>query len=548
MLRPDARRVGELFDAVVDLGPEETRRYLDDECAGDLALRDAVERLVAHDRRADADFLAPRPALLSAVMQEQRAQAEKVAPSAAPAHDEPMVTARIGRFAVVRKLGEGAMGVIYMGYDDMLDRRVAIKLLRPSVTGAGWILREGKALGRLAHPNVVAIHEAGEHEGRVYLTMEFVEGSTLRAFLAERERPFSEVLGLFLEAGRGLAAVHDAGLVHRDFKPDNVIVGKDGRPRIVDFGVASLARPGGERNGEARQEVEAQGRSGALEVSLLPRGAMAGTPAFMAPEQLRGERATQASDQWSYCAALYRAAYGAPPFSLDGDFVALARRVQEGAPEIPAQRSKVPAWLGPIVLRGLGKEPASRFPSMHALLEAIEAHLPRDPEVDRRVMRRELVILRVGLLGVAVVVGAFISRTAIHSGGTVALAALASAASLAMVLLIITLRWRRLSQNRLGRRTARILIGAEAAIFVHRLIALRFGTRLDHVLVNDLVLLAAIVGTIAMVSERRMALAAAIAMVGALVGLFLPSAASAAYVVASVLVLVLLIHDVIREG
>ena len=535
--KPDARRIEEVFDAVIDLEPEEARRRLTAECGTDLVLRAAVERLLEHDRKAACDFLAPRPALLAEVIHAARAQP-----------DEPIVTARIGRFAVLRKLGEGAMGVIYMGYDEVLDRRVAIKLLRPSVTGAGWILREGKALGRLAHPNVVSIHEAGEHDGRAYLAMEFVEGSTLRVFLAERIRPFSEVLSLFLDAGRGLAAVHDAGLVHRDFKPDNVLIGKDGRPRIVDFGIAALARPEGETKAEAGQGAEVtRGRSGALDVSLLPRGAIAGTPAFMAPEQLRGERATQASDQWSYCVALHRAAYGVPPFSLDGDFVALSRRVLEGEPEIPLQRGKVPAWLGPILLRGLAKDPAARFPSMHALLSAIEAFLPRDPELDRRVIRRELMILRVGLLGVAVVIGAFISRAILHSEGTVELAVVASFASVVMALVLLALRWRKLSQNRLGRRAAGIFVGAEAAILVHRLLALRLGTPLDHVLVNDLVLLAAILGTVASITERALALPAGIAMAGALVGLFWPSVASVTFVVASYLVLLLLIGDVVRE-
>ncbi|MDI3289359.1 serine/threonine-protein kinase [Polyangium sp. 15x6] len=537
--RPDPRRVEAVFDAAVDLGPEEARLRLDAECEGDAALRAAVERLLEHDRRADGDFLAPRPALLSEALREHPLPAFP---------DAPPVAARIGRFAVVRKLGEGTMGVVYMGYDEMLDRRVAIKLLRPSVAGVGWLLREGQALGRLAHPNVVAIHEAGENEGRVYLCMEFIEGLTLRAFLAERPRPFSEVLSLFLGAARGLAAVHDAGLVHRDFKPENVLVGKDGRPRIVDFGMAALARRGGGTNGEGERDAEPpSGRPGALDVSIVPRGAIAGTPAFMAPEQLRGERATTASDQWSFCAALYHAAYGVPPYSLDGDFVALSRRVLAGAPTIPAQRGKTPAWLGPILLSGLAKDPAARFPSMHALVAAIEAHLPRDPELDRRVIRRELVALRVALLAVVVVASALAFRRVLHASVTLELVILINGAALLMVLSIIALRWRRLSQNRMGRRAAAIVAGVEGVMLVHRLIAMRLGTPLDHVLVNDLVLLATVLGTLASTDRRRIALPAAIAMAGALLGLFLPSATSLIHVAAGSLVLLLLIADVIRE-
>ncbi|MDI1446805.1 serine/threonine-protein kinase [Polyangium sp. 6x1] len=546
--RPDPLRVEELFDAAVDRGPEEARRLLDAECAGDVALRAAVERLLDHDRKADPDFLAPRPLLLSEALRDERARAEHVARPPAVFPDAPPISARIGRYVVVRKLGEGTMGVVCMGYDETLDRRVAIKLLRPSVAGVGWLLREGQALGRLAHPNVVAIHEAGEHEGRVYLAMEFVEGPTLRAHLAERPRPFHEVLGLFLGAARGLAAVHDAGLVHRDFKPENVLLGKDGRPRIVDFGIAALVGRGARANGEAEREAEpTSGKAGPLDVSLLPSGAIVGTPAFMAPEQLRGERATAASDQWSYCAALYHAAYGVPPYSLDGDFVALSRRVVEGAPEIPAQRGKAPAWLGPILVTGLAKDPAARFASMHALLAAIEAHLPRDPVLDRLVIRRELVTLRVALLGAVIVIGGLASRRLLHAEVTLKLVVVVNGAILLMVLVIIAWRWRGLSQNRIGRRAAAIVVGVEGVMLVHRLIAMRLGTPLDHVLVNDLVLLAAVLGTLALTERRRIALPAAIAMAGALVGIFLPSAASLIYLGAGSLVLMLLIADVIRE-
>ncbi|MDI1483523.1 serine/threonine-protein kinase [Polyangium sp. y55x31] len=546
--RPDPRRVEAIFDAVVDLGPEEAQFRLDAACEGDRALRAAVDRLLEHDRRADRDFLAPRPALLSAALRELPMQADGAERPSAAFPDAPPVAARIGRFAVVRKLGEGTMGVVYMGYDEMLDRRVAIKLLRPSVAGVGWLLREGQALGRLAHPNVVAIHEAGEHEGRVYLAMEFVEGPTLRAHLAERPRPFPEVLSLFLCAARGLAAVHDAGLVHRDFKPENVLVGKDGRPRIVDFGMAALARRDAGTNGEAgRDAAPPSRRPGALDVSILPRGAIAGTPAFMAPEQLRGERATAASDQWSFCAALYHAAYGVPPYSLDGDFVALSRRVLAAAPEIPAQRGRAPAWLGPILLSGLAKDPAARFPSMHALLAAIEAHLPRDPESDRRVIRRELVTLRVALLGVVVVTSGLAFRRLFRAEVTLELVILVNCAALLLVLTVIVVRWRRLSQNRMGRRAAGIVAGVEAVMLVHRLIGIRLGTPLDHVLVNDLVLLATVLGTLAWTDRRRIALPAAIAMAGALLGLFLPSAATLIHLAAGTLVLLLLIADVMRE-
>ena len=164
---------------------------------------------------------------------------------AAPAHGEADLPARIGRYVVLRRLGHGAMGIVYAAFDDLLDRKVAIKILRDRGEGSRAfmrVLREAQALARLSHPNVVTVHDVDASAGRVYIAMEFVVGTTLKAWLKERPRRLPETLGVFVQAGRGLAAAHAVGLVHRDFKPENVMVGADGRVRVTDFGLACAAR------------------------------------------------------------------------------------------------------------------------------------------------------------------------------------------------------------------------------------------------------------------------------------------------------------------
>ena len=162
---------------------------------------------------------------------------------AAPAHGEADLPARIGRYVVLRRLGHGAMGIVYAAFDDLLDRKVAIKILRDRGEGSRAfmrVLREAQALARLSHPNVVTVHDVDASAGRVYIAMEFVVGTTLKAWLKERPRRLPETLGVFVQAGRGLAAAHAVGLVHRDFKPENVMVGADDRVRVTDFGLARL--------------------------------------------------------------------------------------------------------------------------------------------------------------------------------------------------------------------------------------------------------------------------------------------------------------------
>ncbi|HET6583005.1 MAG TPA: serine/threonine-protein kinase, partial [Nannocystaceae bacterium] len=222
----------------------------------------------------------------------------------------------LGRYVVLERIGSGGMGVVYAAYDPQLDRKVALKLLHAREErdgdsgGRARVLREAQAMARLSHPNVVAVHDVGVVDDTLFVAMEFVEGVTLGHFIAAGSRRWNEVLDVFEPAGRGLAAAHAAGLVHRDFKPDNVMIGNDGRVRVMDFG---LARAAAEITTES-----SEGSGGSIvELSGVDRltrtGALVGTPAYMAPELLAGGNADARSDQFAFCVALHRALYGTAP-------------------------------------------------------------------------------------------------------------------------------------------------------------------------------------------------------------------------------------------
>jgi eukaryotic-like serine/threonine-protein kinase len=297
---------------------------------------------------------------------------------------------------VLARIGAGGMGVVYGAYDPDLDRRVAIKLLRRDLSGRhsrsdgrAALLREAQAMARLSHPHVVTVHDVGVHEGRVFLAMELVQGRTLREWLDEGPHPWREVIAMLSAAGLGLEAAHECGLVHRDFKPENILLGDDGSIKVNDFGLAH-------RDGEpARSKAPvAPHSSRGVEVpaglqqtidSFTHSGAVVGTPAYMAPEQHLGLSVDPRTDQFSFCIVLHEALYGVRPFT--GESLAhLVLRVTEGDVDEAPAGANVPAWLRQIVLRGLQPAPEARWPSMAALL----AELTRDPGAMRR--RRALMV------------------------------------------------------------------------------------------------------------------------------------------------------------
>ncbi len=293
-----------------------------------------------------------------------------------------------GRYVILEVLGQGGMGVVYRAYDPELDRKIALKLLRVGAGGESdsqalaardRLLREAQALAQLSHPNVVSAYDVGTIAGQVFVAMELVEGKTLSEWLRVAKPSRPQIIKVMVAAGRGIVAAHASGLIHRDFKPDNVIVGDDGRVRVLDFG---LARPASSQTKPAESEAlsgpeepkELSSGSQRLHSSLTIAGAVVGTPGYMAPEQFQGGSFGEKSDQFSFCATLYFALTRQQAFT-GRSYRELKERVLAGKVNpVPAQ-ARLPKWLRQIVFRGLSVDPQARYPDIEQLLAA----LGRDP-------------------------------------------------------------------------------------------------------------------------------------------------------------------------
>ena len=333
----------------------------------------------------------------------------------------------LGRYLILDQLGAGGMGVVYAAFDPQLDRKVAVKVLRSNLgvdqsRFRARMLREAKAMARLAHPNIVAVHDVGVEGAHVFLAMELVEGGTIKSWGRKQAHSWRQILEVFVGAGRGLAAAHAAGLVHRDFKPENVLMGADGRARVTDFGLARSAssrqtpgepertdpRDSDERDhsdhgdhsdhsdhsdhrdhrddderasaANARDRLLSSSTSqDSLDAPLTRAGTVMGTPGYMAPEQVLGQATDARGDQFSFCVSLYEALYGHRAFAGSSP-EDVNQAVADGRVREPPADSKVPTWLRRVLLRGMRVEPGERWPSMDALLEA----LGRDPALLRR--------------------------------------------------------------------------------------------------------------------------------------------------------------------
>lgn len=293
---------------------------------------------------------------------------------------------RVGRFSVLHKLGEGAMGLVYAAYDQELDRKVALKFLHPSRSDDDQaihrMVREAQALARVSHPHLIAVFEVGRFEGLVYLAMELVAGATMRAWI-EQPRPWPLVLRHWCSVAAALTAVHDAALVHRDIKPDNVLVGDDGRARLVDFG---LARGASQHASESTAAPANQPPGAKLSQVVTQTNAAVGTPAYMAPEARLGDPAGPAADQYSLCVSLYESLYGRRP----------AAPTRDGAQvDVPEGRA-VPTATRRALSRGLAEAAEDRFPSVAALRRALERPLGQ---------RRRRAALGIGLAAIVVSAG-----------------------------------------------------------------------------------------------------------------------------------------------
>jgi tetratricopeptide (TPR) repeat protein len=276
--------------------------------------------------------------------------------------------ARVGRYQVLGAVGRGGMGEVYAAYHPDLDRRIALKVVHGVDSGTGErrlrLLREARAIARLSHPNVITVHDAGTFGDRVFIAMELISGRTIDQWLRDEPRTWQQILDVFVAAGRGLAAAHAAGVVHRDFKPQNVMIAKDATVRVMDFGLARLSE----------EDAAAPAREATEDEPTLPigdltkTGAVVGTPAYMSPEQFRREAIDARSDQFNFCVALHEALFGSRPV------VAAHADTDHARPETskPSLPRNVPGWLRAIVLRGAAPERDQRYPTMEGLLAALE--------------------------------------------------------------------------------------------------------------------------------------------------------------------------------
>jgi tRNA A-37 threonylcarbamoyl transferase component Bud32 len=296
------------------------------------------------------------------------------------AAEPPRAGGTVGRYRLLQLVGRGGMGEVYAAHDPELDRKIAIKIMRadtyPDGIEAARLMREAQTIAKLSHPNLVTVYDVGTASGRVFVAMELLEGDTIAAWLDRKRRPRAEILRVFIAAGRGLAAAHRAGIIHRDFKPQNVMVAPDGAVRVMDFGLAALG----------------QTLHGPKAPRLTKIGSILGTPLYMSPEQLCGQTADPRADQFGFCVALYEALYGERPFAGD-NFAELRAAVLAGKPRPAPLSSRVPARLRAVLLRGLSVVPGRRYPDMDALLAALE-----------RAMTRRFGVVR--MLGVGAAAGA----------------------------------------------------------------------------------------------------------------------------------------------
>ena len=373
-------------------------------------------------------------------------EADDAEPSAAPAQPAQPAT-RIGRFALLERIGAGAMGEVFAAYDEQLDRKVALKIVHPAVeaspTSQARLLREARALARLSHPNVVTVFDSGLHDGKVFIAMEFVRGKTLQAWLGEAPRAWDAILEVFVAVGRGLEAMHELGLVHRDFKPSNVLIDERGRPRLIDFGiVGDLER----LEADAPEPAEA----GVAVFDRLDRltrtGAMVGTPRYMSPEQFQGCGVSTASDQFSFCVALFEALYQRSPFGGDA-LHSLIAAVLDGRIDTPPHSDDVPRELGAVVLRGLQRQPDARWSGMTELLGVLGTVLAGyqrgiDDPGARRSQRSIGTMLVAAMVGVLTCVLALVGAGSVELSPTTTLVIdIAVLAITAALVYVLRARW-----------------------------------------------------------------------------------------------------------
>ena len=344
------KQADELVEAALKHSPDERAGFLNEACAGDEELRQEVESLLAYDSRAGSFLEEPAFKRTAALIEAGMA--------------ESFVGSRIGHYEVIRKIGAGGMGEVYLARDTSLDRRVALKLLPADfMTDAERVRRftqEAKAASALDHPNVCTIYEVAQSSSFLYIAMQYVEGVTLKQLIGSRPLKLDALLSISLQSADALAAAHDLSIIHRDIKSDNIIVTPKGQAKVLDFGLAKLTGTRGLADGSG---VESE-----LTSRLTMTGAVMGTPSYMSPEQARGERVDHRSDIFSLGVVIYEMASGDVPFKRKSHPETMNAVINEPHKPVAEVNEEIPAELSRVIDRALSKDPADRHQSMGEML------------------------------------------------------------------------------------------------------------------------------------------------------------------------------------
>src|ERR1017187_5558761 len=329
------KRVEEIYQTASEREPGERAAFLGVVCAEDEELRREVESLLAQPSAAG---LLDRPAWVPEV-------GRRDMPSDAA---RPAVGQRVAHYEIQEKLGEGGMGAVYRAYDTQLRRSVALKILPPEYASdperRSRLLREARVASGLNHPNIVSIHEVGSDNGVDFIAMEFVEGESLGKKIPDKGMPLRQTLDYAVQIASGLAKAHAAGVIHRDLKPGNIMLSRDGLVKLLDFGLARRVELGPGHD-----------------TTLTVEGQILGTPSYMSPEQAQGKPVDVRSDVFSFGSVLYEMVTGKRAFEKGSHVAALAAVVEEEPRALPPS---VPRDLERIITRCLRKDPAQRFPHM----------------------------------------------------------------------------------------------------------------------------------------------------------------------------------------
>jgi serine/threonine protein kinase len=329
-------RVGQLYHQALELEGAERAEFLERECAGDELLRREVQSLIASHEEQEIFLAAPAIAVAAKQMVDE---------------DALSADQQIGHYRILSLLGKGGMGEVYLAQDTKLNRKVAIKALPSQFTQdperVRRFEREARAASALNHPNIVAIYEIGQEDGRHYIVTEFVDGETLRQRCKRAKVTLSEVLDIAIQVAGALAAAHEAGVVHRDIKPDNVMLRRDGYVKVLDFGLAKLLEKAPE---------SPPGNEGAKPIDTTTPGMVVGTASYMSPEQARGQKVDARSDIFSLGVVLYELVAGKAPFEGVNAFEVISAILEREPQPLGQHRAEAPAELERIISRALEKD------------------------------------------------------------------------------------------------------------------------------------------------------------------------------------------------